>query len=68
MSRQVEIMLTLTVRSHTKDGTVTVSINGEGYVYFLDAIWTEKFLKMAKKSAGKALQFIKKEAYNYRRL
>lgn len=61
-------MLTLTVKSHTKDGTVTVSINGKGYVYFLDAIWTEKFLNMTKKSAGKALQFIKGKAYDYRRL
>jgi hypothetical protein len=61
-------MLTLTVRSHTKDGTVTVSINGKGYVYFLDAMWTERFLNMVDRSAGKALQYIKEKAYDYKRL
>jgi hypothetical protein len=54
--------MVLKVLSHTNDGTVNVLINEVEYVYFIDSIWIEPFLKMAKKRGGDALNFLKRRS------
>jgi len=46
-------------------GEIGVLINGVKYRYFLDAGFIPKIERMAKRKPGKALAFLKKEAYDY---
>ena len=54
--------MVLKVLSHTSDGTVRVLIDEAEYVYFIDSIWVDPFLRMAKKRGGEALNFLKRMA------
>ena len=54
--------------SHTNDGTMTVSIDGQKYIYFLDAIWIHKIRGLAKYQPAGGLTLLKKKARDYRRI
>ena len=59
--------MALKVLSHTNDGTVNVLIDNEEYIYFIDPIWIDTFLRKAKRSSGNGLNFLKNKARDCRR-
>lgn len=58
-------MLRFRIRYTLLSGEVGVIINGVRYTYFIDAGFIPKIEKMARKSPGKALAFLKETARDY---
>jgi hypothetical protein len=58
-------MLNFWIRHTASSGEVGVSINGVKYIYLLDAGFIPKVERLAKRSPGKALNFLKKVSRDY---
>ena len=54
--------MTLTILSHTNDGTMSVAIDGKRYDYLIDAMYIKKVISLSRKTPGKALNFLKNKA------
>jgi len=59
--------LNFKIRYYTKDGEMGATINGVTYIYYLDAGFIPKVIKISKKTPGKALAFLKEVANHYER-
>jgi len=55
----------LQILSYSKDGIVHISIDGKQYRYFIDSIFIPEFLRITKKSNGRALSFLKEKSRDY---
>ena len=52
-------MNTIILSSRCKDGTISFSIKGKRYVYYIDAALHPHIIKTAYYNPGKALNFVK---------
>ncbi len=60
-------MLSFEIRYTSSHGEVGVSINKVNYIYFLDAGYIPRIVKLARHQHRKALTFLEDVAYYYER-
>ena len=51
--------LNLKIVSCSNDGMVDILVDGDQYIYFIDAVYITTFLNKARMSSGAALNFLK---------